>query len=147
MLHLLHLYVYVLLTTAVMGIAPAGNVTARHDDIGDGQSKVQGAHSFLSGQTCGGDTCCCKGDPTGETCCGAGLACSMGGLGSCGCQHAPSPPCVADFGAKIGDERKCGTGIVMDLNQTCDKVNSKCNCGVHDPCNAPAGTGSCLSAS
>lgn len=100
----------------------------------------------LPKQSCGGDTCCCKGDPTGQACCGAGFACSMGGLGSCACQRAGSPPCVADFGAKLGDRRKCGTGIVTDLNQTCNRVNKNCNCEAHDPCNAPAGTGSCLAA-
>ena len=94
---------------------------------------------------CDTDSCCCPGDPTGEACCGAGLACVGSGLGACGCGRAPPPPCVADFGAKPGDKRKCGVGVVASANQTCTKYNPFCDCDVHSPCAAPAGTGSCLS--
>ena len=45
------------------------------------------------------------GDPTGAACCGTGLACVEGGLGTCGCGRAPALPCVASHGAQVGDNR------------------------------------------
>ena len=96
-------------------------------------------------RSCNLTTCCCPGDPTGEACCGPGRDCAGTGLGSCGCLPAGPAPCVADSGARLGDRRKCGSGVVTDLASVCSRTNPVCDCAVHSPCGAPAGTGSCLS--
>ena len=96
-------------------------------------------------RSCDPTTCCCPGDPTGEACCGPGQACAGTGLGSCGCTSAGPAPCVADSGARLGDRRKCGLGVVTDLASVCGRTNPVCDCAVHSPCGAPPGTGSCLS--